>query len=275
MRVGTSGWRYVSWRGDFYPTGLRQREELSHLSRLVTSVEVNGSFYSLQRPERYRSWAAVAPPHFEFAVKGGRYITHLRRLQGVETALANHWASGVLALGPALGPTLWQLPARSAFDEDRLDRFLSLLPRTAGEAAELAHQHDDKVAEGRAQTHLEAGVDPASPVRHALEPRHQSFDDPRARALLDSHGVALVESDSAGTWPRFAALTTDHAYVRLHGEDRLYGGGYAAKTLDAWAGRIRGWSAEGNDSYVYFDNDIDGRAPHDAVSLLDRLADIL
>ena len=272
VRIGTSGWRYGRWRGDFYPPGLRQREELAYLSNRVNSIELNGSFYSLQRPDRYRSWSGSVPRDFEFAVKGGRYITHLRQLQGVETALANHFASGVLALGTALGPTLWQLPARSRFDEARLGHFLSLLPHTLGELAELARHHDEEILAGRALTEIEDGVDPRTRVRHALEPRHESFDDPRALKLLSQHGVALVESDSAGTWPKFVATTADFAYVRLHGQERLYSGGYDETALDGWAHRLRGLSAEGLDSYVFFDNDIDGRAPHDAVALLARVA---
>ncbi len=271
IRIGTSGWRYRGWRGDFYPGGLRQRDELGYLAQRVNSLELNGSFYSLQRPDSFRSWAQDTPDDFVFAVKGGRFITHLRQLMDVEVALANHCASGILALGPALGPTLWQLPARMAFDEDRLDTFLALLPRTAGEVAELAGRHDDKVPEGRALTQLAAGVDPMTPVRHALEPRHESFADVRARELLSRHGIALVESDSAGTWPRFAAVTGDFVYVRLHGETQLYSGGYSDSSLDGWADRVRAWSDEGLDVYVYFDNDATGRAPYDAVALLERL----
>lgn len=271
IRIGTSGWRYRGWRGDFYPEGLRQRDELGYLAQRVNSLELNGSFYSLQRPDSYRSWTQDTPDDFVFAVKGGRYITHLRQLVDVEAALANHCASGVLALGPTLGPTLWQLPARMSFDQDRLASFLALLPRTVGEVAELAGRHDDKVPEGRALTRLAAGVDPVTAVRHALEPRHESFAHPGVRELLSRHGVALVESDSAGTWPRFEAVTGDFVYVRLHGETQLYSGGYSKDALDAWADRVRGWSEQGLDAYVYFDNDATGRAPYDAVALLARL----
>jgi uncharacterized protein YecE (DUF72 family) len=271
IRIGTSGWRYRGWRGDFYPKGLRQREELAYLAARVNSLELNGSFYSLQRPDSYRSWAAGTPEGFVFAVKGGRYITHLRQLLGVEAALANHCASGVLALGPARGPTLWQLPARMAFDEDRLAAFLDLLPRTVGEVAELAARHDDKLADSRVLTALAPGADPLERVRHALEPRHDSFDDPRARDLLSRHGVALVEADSADTFPRFEAVTADFAYVRLHGETQLYSGGYSEASLDRWAKRVDDWAEAGLDVYVYFDNDATGRAPYDAVALLERL----
>ncbi len=170
--IGTSGWRYPPWRGAFYPAGLAQRRELEHLSRRVSSIEINGSFYALQRPENYRSWAAEAPDDFVFAVKGGRFITHLKQLREVEAPLANFFASGVLALGPKLGPILWQLPPRMRFDAERLAAFLALLPRTTGAAARLATGHDERL-DGRALTETDAD----RPLRHALEVRHESFRD--------------------------------------------------------------------------------------------------
>ena len=144
-RVGISGWRYAGWRGDFYPPGLVQRRELEYAASRLTSIEVNGSFYSLQRPTSYAAWRAETPDDFVFAVKGPRYVTHLKRLSDVGTALANFFASGVLGLGPKLGPVLWQLPENLTFDADVLDAFLARLPRTTGAAAELACRHDDKV----------------------------------------------------------------------------------------------------------------------------------
>ena len=212
--VGTSGWRYRGWRGDFYPSGLVQREELRYLAERLTSVEINGSFYSLQRADSFRTWAEQTPDGFVFAVKGSRYITHLLRLADAETALANFFASGVLTLGGKLGPILWQLPARLAFDAERLDAFFGLLPRTTAQAARLAAGHDERVPDDRAVT--VAPVD--RPIRYALEPRHPGFAEPAAVALLRRHGVALVLADSAGTWPTFESVTSDLVYVRLHGE---------------------------------------------------------
>src|SRR5690348_13187069 len=147
VRVGISGWRYPAWRGTFYPPGLPQREELAYAASQLTSIEVNGSFYSLQRPSSYAAWraeATTARPGFVFAVKGPRYVTHLKRLRDVEVALANFFASGVLALGPALGPVLWQLPESLRFDADVLAAFLGLLPATTTAAAALGQRHDDK-----------------------------------------------------------------------------------------------------------------------------------
>jgi len=266
-RIGVSGWRYPSWRGDFYPKGLPQRLELTYAAERMTSIEVNGSFYSLQRPSSYAAWRAAVPPDVVLAVKGGRFITHMKSLRDVETPLANFFASGVLALGAQLGPILWQLPERLAFDRERLVRFFELLPRSTNDAARLAAGHDDKVAGDRVLTTCEVDV----PVRHALEPRHESFESEEARALCAEHGVAIVVADSAGRWPVMRDATSDFRYVRLHGESELYASGYTDASLDRWARACRGWLDEGHDVHVYFDNDAKGHAPHDAVRLVRRL----
>lgn len=267
MRVGTSGWVYPSWRGDFYPAGLRQRDELAHLAGRLTSAELNGSFYSLQRAASYRSWRDQTPEDFVFSVKGGRFITHMLRLVGVETALANFFASGLLALGPKLGPVLWQLPERLTFEAGVLDAFLAALPKSTAEAAELARRHDaDKVRDPL--TRAEADVR----LLHALEFRSPTFQTPEAYAILREHGVASVVADAATSWPQVEEDTADLRYVRLHGHFELYASGYSSASLDRWAGRCRTWAAAGQDVYVYFNNDARGRAPHDAESLLARLA---
>ena len=265
--VGVSGWSYASWRGDFYPPGLVQRRQLEYVAERMTSVELNGSFYSLQRPTTYRNIVDQTPAGFPVAVKGGRYITHLKRLADVESGLANFFASGVLALGDRLGPLLWQLPATLAYDEERLAAFFALLPRDHAAAAELARRHDDKLGADRVVTERLVNA----PIRHAVEPRHSSFGESDALRLLRAHDVALVTADSPGTWPCFEARTSDFRYVRLHGHTELYASGYASASLDRWADKLRGWQAGGEDCYVYFDNDARGRAPHDAVALLDRL----
>ncbi len=268
VRVGVSGWRYASWRGDFYPTGLVQRRELEYVASKMNAVELNGSFYSLQRPSTYRGLVDQTPEDFVVAVKGGRYLTHLKRLAGVESALANFLASGVLALGPKLGPLLWQLPPNLAFDPDLLGAFLDLLPRTTVEAATIARRHDDKLSADRVV--LETDAD--RPVRHALEFRHPSFCEEEAIRFVADHDVALVVSDSPGKWPYTERVTSDLVYVRLHGHTELYASGYAARSLDRWAEKIRAWLDDGLDVHVYFDNDARGHAPHDAVSLLRRLS---
>jgi uncharacterized protein YecE (DUF72 family) len=264
--IGTSGWRYPPWRGVFYPPKLAQRRELAHLAGLVNSVEINGSFYSLQRPESYRAWAAETPDGFLFAVKGSRYITHLKQLRDVRVPLANFLASGVLALGPKLGPLLWQLPPRLRFDAARLDEFLALLPRSTGAAAQLAGEHDERL-DGRAETVTDAD----RPLRHALEVRHESFRSPEFVALLRAHGVALVVADTAGRFPYLEDVTADLVYVRLHGDTELYTSGYSPDALDRWAGKVRAWLAEGLDVAVYFDNDVKVHAPFDAIGLAERV----
>jgi uncharacterized protein YecE (DUF72 family) len=267
IRVGISGWTYPGWRGDFYPAGLPQRAELSYAAERLTSIEINGSFYSLQRPASYAAWRDQTPEDFVFAVKGSRFITHMKRLRDVETPLAHFLASGVLALGPKLGPFLWQLPENLSFDAERLDAFLALLPRSTDEAARLAAHHDAKVPQDRAL--LTADAD--RPVRHALEFRSRTFCTDEAFALLRRHGVACVVADTAGRWPRPLEDTADFTYVRLHGDTELYASGYGGDALDAWAERCRGW-AERGEVFVYFDNDAKGHAPHDAVALLERLS---
>lgn len=264
--VGTSGWRYPPWRGAFYPEGLPQRRELEYLSRQVSSIEINGSFYSLQRPENYRCWAAETPDDFVFAVKGARFVTHMKQLRDVRVPVANFLASGVLALGAKLGPVLWQLPPRMRFDPARLAAFLELLPRTTGAAAALAAEHDQRL-DGRALTETDAD----RPLHHALEARHESFRDPKLIELLRAHDVALVVADSAGTWPVFDEVTAGFVYVRLHGADELYASGYTPAALDAWAARVRAWRAGGRDVHVYFDNDAKVHAPRDAIELVRRL----
>jgi uncharacterized protein YecE (DUF72 family) len=225
---------------------------------------VNGSFYSLQRPTSYQRWYDATPDGFLFALKGGRFITHLKRLRDVGQGLANFFASGPLVLGDKLGPVLWQLPASIRFDAALIDGFLSQLPRTTTAAAELAARHDDKL---RGRVAIEPGDE--RPIRHALEVRHRSFDDPHYYDLLARHGVANVASDSP-TWPMLERPTSDFAYARLHGHTELYHSGYSPASLDAWADRCRRW-AERGPVYIYFDNDARGRAPHDALGLMRRL----
>lgn len=260
--VGVSGWRYPSWRGDFYPRGLTQSRELEYVASRMNSVELNGSFYSLQRPSSYERWRDSTPADFVFAVKGGRFITHMLALKNTEQALANFFASGVLALGAKLGPVLWQLPERLPFDEQILDKFLGSLPTTATAAAALARRHDERL-EGRSHTE----TDTERPIVHALEVRHAYFATPEARHIAGRHNVTLVVADTAGRWPAVDEDTGAIRYLRLHGSRELYTSGYTDAELEAWATRIRKWLEGGKDVYAYFDNDAHGHAPHDAVRL--------
>ena len=205
---------------------------------------------------------------FVFAVKGPRFVTHMKRLGDVDGPLANFFASGVLALGPKLGPVLWQLPPNLQFDEGLLDAFLARLPRTHGDAAALARHREGRMS-GRASFALRAPAE--RPLRHAVEVRHPSFETDAWRSVLERHHVASVIADTAGKYPRLDWATADFAYARLHGEKELYTSGYDEEALERWAARVRGYLAAGRDTFVYFDNDVKVGAPFDAMALIARL----
>jgi uncharacterized protein YecE (DUF72 family) len=287
VRIGISGWTYKPWRGVFYPADLPQNRELAYAAAVFGSIEINGTFYSLQRPESFAAWAAQTPDTFVFAIKGSRYITHLRRLKEIEAPLANFFASGVLRLGAKLGPLLWQLPPYFRFDPGRLERFFALLPRETEAAAALARRHDGRIT-GRAWTETDA----SRPLRHALEIRHPSFATPAFIDLLRAHGITLVCADAV-EWPRLMDLTADFVYCRLHGSEVLYTSGYDDEALDRWAARVAAWargeepgdaervidapgpSRPARDVFVYFDNDAKVRAPFDAQGLIGRVRKLL
>jgi uncharacterized protein YecE (DUF72 family) len=279
--IGISGWRYAPWRGVFYPEGLKQDDELAYAGKLFDTIEINGSFYSLQRPESYERWYAAVPADFVFAVKGSRYISHMLRLKNVRTALANFFASGVLALREKLGPILWQFPPNFAYKREVLETFFAMLPQDGEDAARLARKHDRRVA-GRAFLKIDA----AARLRHAIEVRHESFVRPEFIALLRRYRIAIVVADTAGKWPFFEDVTADFAYVRLHGDKKIYESGYSDAALDVWAAKIRAWlggvqasgaraigsTSRGRDVFVYFDNDMKVHAPFDAARLAARVA---
>jgi uncharacterized protein YecE (DUF72 family) len=265
-RIGISGWTYPPWRGVFYPKGLPHRRELTYVAEHLNTVEINGSFYSLQRPTSYRSWYEQTPADFVFSVKGGRFITHMKKLRDVETPLANFFASGVLALGDKLGPVLWQLPPNLGYDAERLAAFFARLPRSTGEALWLARRHDERMKD---RTYL--SIDADRPMRHALEVRHSTFLDPAFLALLREHHIAVVVADTAGKWPLLREATADFVYVRLHGDVELYTSGYTDEALADWAGWVQRWMDSGRDVFVYFDNDVKVRAPFDAMALADAI----
>ncbi|MHA3703937.1 DUF72 domain-containing protein [Jatrophihabitans sp. YIM 134969] len=265
VRIGISGWRYPPWRGVWYPKGLPQRRELEYSASRLATVEINGTFYSLQKPEYFRDWAAQVPEGFVFSVKGPRFVTHMKKLRDVEVPVANFFASGVLALRERLGPVLWQLPPNFGFDGARLDDFLASLPRTTVAAGRLAKGHDERL-DGRSYT----GPVTRQPLRHAVEFRHDSFKD--HLDVFARHDVAVVVADTAGKWPLVLEQTAStHAYVRLHGDAELYTSGYTDAALRTWADRIAGWRDSGRDVAVHFDNDVKVHAPYDAV----RLAELL
>ncbi|HVW27150.1 MAG TPA: DUF72 domain-containing protein [Polyangiaceae bacterium] len=265
--VGLSGFRYAPFRGKFYPKGLRQADELSYAAQRFPTIEINGSFYSLQRPEYYESWRDQTPDDFVFAVKGGRFITHMKKLRAVEAPLANFFASGVLRLEQKLGPFLWQLPANVPYDPERFEAFFDLLPRDTVAAARLARKHDPWL---RGRVALSAGE--RRPLRHAIEIRNPSCATPEFVDLVRRHDVALVIADTAGKFPYMEEITADFVYVRLHGDVEIYASRYSPRAIDAWATRVVGWARKTRDVYVYFDNDIEAHAPFDALALIEAIA---
>ena len=283
IRIGISGWRYEPWRKVFYPGDLAQHRELEFASRAFSSIEINGSFYSLQTPASYSKWYHATPPGFVFSVKGPRYITHILRLKDVLKPLANFFASGVFNLREKLGPLLWQFPPSLRYDAGRFEEFLAMLPRDTDAALALARRRDARM-HGRSR--LSIGV--RMPLRHAVEIRHTSFATPEFIAQLRRQRVALVVADTAGKWPCLEDVTADFMYLRLHGDKQLYASGYSEAALERWAERIRSWHrggemdsakrvdgparhSRGRDVYCYFDNDVKVRAPFDADRLMQKL----
>jgi uncharacterized protein YecE (DUF72 family) len=285
VRIGISGWTYAPWRGVFYPKGLARKRELEYATSQFSSLEINGTFYGMQRPDAFADWADRAPEGFVFAVKAPRYITHIRRLRDAATPLANFIASGLLRLGPKLGPILWQFPPNFSFDAERIEAFLKLLPHDTGEAAHIGRRHDDRL---KAPAWLK--VEAERRLRHAFEIRNESF---RAEAFVDllrKYKVALACADTV-EWPRLMDLTCDFVYCRLHGSEELYSSGYDDAALDQWGARVAAWAKGGEpedaeriggtgrrrkrDVFVYFDNDIKVRAPFDAKALAERVERLL
>ena len=287
IRIGISGWLYKPWRGVFYPDGLSQKKELEYASRQLNSIEMNGTFYSLKRPNNFRQWYDQTPDDFLFSIKGSRYITHMLKLRNVEQPLATFFAQGLLQLGKKLGPFLWQFPPNFKYNPERLEQFFNLLPRTHQQAAEIAKGHDARL-NNRALIESLPGLGKRK-LRHAIEIRNDSFVNEEFVALLRQHDIALVKADTV-EWPLLMDVTSDFVYCRLHGSEELYASGYSDEALDQWANRIQTWSTGGEvtdgrtaaakkaskrksrDVFVYFDNDIKVRAPFDSQSLLKRIA---
>lgn len=285
IRAGISGWRYVPWRGTFYPPRLPQRCELEYAAKILPVIEINGTFYALQKPASYAQWYAETPDDFVFAVKAPRYITHVRRLRDVHKPLANFFASGLLRLREKLGPILWQLPPNFRYDPVVLRQFLDVLPRDTRGAAALGRRRD-AFMKGRSSF----AVDVNRPLRHAMEVRHASFADPGFVALLRDRNVALVFAESSKPWPVIEDVTADFIYLRLHGDKEIYRSGYGDKALTRWARRIAAWhrgtepadaarvvrrravSNAPRDVFCFFDNtDVKLRAPFDAQTLSKKL----
>jgi uncharacterized protein YecE (DUF72 family) len=259
IRVGIGGWVFPPWRGEFYPKGLAQARELEYASRKLTTIEINGTFYSTQKPESFRKWAEATPDDFVFSLKGPRYATHRRVLAEAGESIERFLASGVLELRGKLGPILWQFHPAKRFEPKDFAAFLALLPTRL----------DDK------------------PIRHVVEVRHASFVAPEFIALLRESSVAVVLADSA-KHPLIADVTADFVYARLQRTSEKEKAGYPARALELWAQRARSWaagkapddlatvagappSAAGRDVFVYMISGAKVRAPAAAMALIERL----
>jgi len=282
IRVGISGWTYKPWRGVFFPEGLRQKDELGFAARQFRTIEINGTFYRLQKPASFARWRDETPADFVFSVKAPRFITHVRRLRDVRAPVANFFASGLLRLGPKMGPVLWQFPPNFRFDAELFEAFLAMLPHETGAAVALAKKHDARMA-GRDWVK----ADGERAVRHAVEVRSESFRDLAFVELLRKYRVALVCADTV-KWPRLMDVTAEFCYLRLHGAEELYASGYDEAGLNFWRLHIAAWAAgrepagaervgkaagksAPRDVFVYFDNDLKVKAPRDAAALATRL----
>jgi uncharacterized protein YecE (DUF72 family) len=285
IRIGISGWRYPPWRGTFYPAKLPQRLELQYASALLPIIEINGSFYALQKPESYATWYEDTPEDFVFSVKAPRYITHVRRLKDIEKPLANFFASGIFHLREKLGPILWQFAPSFKYDRQRMRDFFKLLPKDTRAAAALARKRD-AFMKGRARL----AIDTNRPMRHAVEIRNDSFVDESFIELLSEYNICLVVAETARRWPMIEDITADFVYLRLHGDKEIYRSGYTDKSLDRWAAKILAWHRGGEPAgakkaapqrvaakkpraiYCFFDNtDVKLRAPFDAQTLSGKL----
>jgi uncharacterized protein YecE (DUF72 family) len=244
IRIGIGGWNYAPWRGEFYPKGLVQRRELEYASSQLSSIEINSTFYGLQKPATFAKWHAETPKDFVFAVKGPRFVTQRRVLAEAGESIKRFLGSGVLELQQKLGPINWQLAPEKEFDADDVDAFLKLLPH-------------------KLQGHS---------LRHAIEARNASFTTPEFPALARKHGVAIVRAGDS-EYPEFDALTAPFAYARIMGTSARVKNGYANAALDAWAGRARGWAADGRDVFVYVISGHKVRNPAAALELIQRTAD--
>ena len=243
IRIGIGGWTYEPWRGVFYPSGLPQKRELEYASHALTAIEINATFYGRQKPTSWENWEKVAPNGFQFAVKGSRYCVMKSRLAEAQEGLAGFCAQGFRALGPKLGPILWQFTHYRKFDRDDIAGFLDLLP-----------------------TEIEG-----LKLRHAIEPRNETFRDEKFFDLCRERNVAIVLEDS-DDYPTIEADTADFAYARLQRMSEDVPTGYEDVALDGFAKRAREWQASGRDSYIFMINGAKVRAPAAAQALQERLA---
>ena len=243
IHVGIGGWTYEPWRGTFYPPGLPHARELEYAAGAVTAIEINGTYYRTQSAASFKKWAEATPPGFVFSVKASRFCTNRKNLADGGESIGKFLGQGLTELGDRLGPILWQLMPTKRFDADEMADFLSLLPPS------------------------QDGV----PLRHAIEPRHESFRDPAFIALARKAGVAIVLADSA-SHPKFDEATADFVYARLQNAREEIETGYDPAELDKWTNVARGWADGGRDAFIFMINGAKVRAPAAAQALIARLA---
>ena len=233
--IGISGWSYPGWKNTFY-AGIPRKNWLSYCAGKFTGIEVNTTFYGLQKRSTFERWREQTPPNFNFAIKGNRYLTHNKKLKDPEEPLLRE-KERAAGLGDKLAAVLWQLPRNFKKNVGRLAAFAQLLSRW-------------------------------NETRHVIEFRHPSWFDNEVAACLTQHRIAVCLSDAAD-WPMWDRVTTDIVYVRLHGHSRTYASAYDMAELTLWIKRVREWHRKGYDVHVYFDNDAEGAAPYDALRLLE------
>lgn len=244
IHIGVGGWTYEPWRGVFYPEGLAQKRELEFASRALTSIEINGTYYSTFKPDSWMKWRDETPEDFVFAVKASRYCTNRKVLSEGGDSFARFLDQGLTALGPKLGPINWQFMATKKFDPEDFEGFLKLLP-----------PEKDGLR-----------------LRHALEVRHDSFDTPQFYDLAAKYGAAIVYAvdDEAPEWPRIDQPTADFTYARLMSSREDEATGMTGAELDAVAAQTRAWAKRG-EVFAYFIAGAKVRNPAAAQALIARL----
>ena len=242
IRIGIGGWNYAPWRGTFYPDKLPQKRELEYASRALTAIEINATFYGRQKPASWANWAETVPDGFQFAIKASRYCVSRSKLAESGDSIANFFGQGFEVLGPKLGPILWQFAPFKKFDRDDLAAFIDLIPEELG----------------------------GLKLRHAFEPRHESFDDEKFFDLCRARDIAIVLEDS-DDYPAIDADTASFRYARLQRMSEDLPAGYDDVALEGFAGQVRGWQSDGRDAYIFMINGSKVRAPAAALALQQRL----
>ena len=282
VRIGISGWVYKNWDGVFYPSWVKKSKKLEFASRVFSTIEINGTFYSLQNKKNYEKWYRQTPDDFIFSVKANRYITHIKKLKNVKTSIANFFSSGPLALKEKLGPILWQCPPGLIFEAKKIEDFLKILPKNFKDAIKLCSKADIP----KKEQYLKYVKN--FKIKHALEVRNITFVNSDFINLLRKYNVALVFSDNTGLWPYFEDVTSDFIYIRLHGHSKMYTSRYDQKSLNLWSKKIDSWrkghqpknkntitkdkiALKERDVFVYFDNDKKIFAPSNAMELMERI----